>query len=273
MAIPTPASDRTCIVTGASSGIGTEIARLLAARGHGVTLVARRLDRLERLADQLREHHGARAEVVVADLAEPDQRRAVLAAVEERGLTAEVLVNNAGFGTVGPVATIDPGREIAMIRTNVEAVDHLCALVLPGMLERGRGAILNVASTASYQPLPGQAGYAASKAYVRTFSTALAGEVAPRGVTVTALCPGPVRTEFADVSGLGDLGEEGPLPEAMWVDVEEVARIGVDALEDGRLVVIPGIANRVVAAIAHVTPRQLLVPLVAGAHPSMRGHR
>jgi len=274
MAIPTPAADRTCIVTGASSGIGTEIARLLASRGHGVTLVARRVDRLDRLAEQLRHHHGVRAEVVVADLAEPDQRRAAVAAVEERGLTPEVLVNNAGFSTVGPVAEIDPGREIAMIRTNVEAVDHLCALVVPGMLDRRRGAILNVASTASYQPLPGQAGYSASKAYVRTFSTALAGEVAPHGVTVTALCPGPVRTEFADVSGLGDVeGDGAPLPEAMWVDVAEVARVGVDALEDGRLVAIPGAANRVVAAVAHLTPRQVLLPLVAGRHPSLRAPR
>jgi len=270
MAIPSPAPDRTCIVTGASSGIGTEIARVLASRGHGVTLVARRLDRLETLAAQLRAHHGVRAEVVVADLAEPDQRRAVVEAVADRGLTAEVLVNNAGFSTVGPVAEIDPGREIAMIRTNVEAVDHLCALVLPGMLERGRGAILNVASTASYQPLPGQVGYAASKAYVRAFSTGLAGEVAHQGVTVTALCPGPVRTEFADAAGLGDLEGSNPLPEAMWVAVEEVARAGVDALEDGRLVCIPGPVNRVVAAVANATPRQLLLPLVGRRHPSLR---
>lgn len=271
MPIPAPAPDRTCVVTGASAGIGTEIARVLAARGHGVTLVARRLDRLQTLADQLHEHHGVRAEVVVADLTEPHQRRTVIEAVGERGLTAEVLVNNAGFSTAGPVAEIDPGREIQMIRLNVEAVDHLCGLVVPGMLERGRGAILNVASTASYQPLPGQAGYSASKAYVRTFSTALAGEVAHRGVTVTALCPGPVHTEFADVSGLGDTDGGNPLPEAMWVDVGLVARQGVDALEDGRLVCIPGIANRALAAVAHVTPRQVLLPLVGRGHPSLRG--
>lgn len=272
MAIPHPAPDRTCIVTGASSGIGTEIARVLASRGHGVTLVARRHDRLSRLAELLTERHGVRAEVVVANLVEPDERRAVVDAVAERGLTAEVLVNSAGFSTTGPVAEIDPGREIVMIRTNVEAVDHLCALVLPGMLERGRGAILNVASTASYQPLPGQAGYSASKAYVRTFSTALAGEVAKRGVTVTALCPGPVRTEFADVSGMGDPGDGGnPLPEAMWVPVEEVARIGVDALEDGALVTVPGPANRVLAALSHVTPRQVLLPILTRSNPSLRG--
>lgn len=270
MAIPLPGPDRTCIVTGASSGIGTEIARLLASRGHGVTLVARRLDRLETLAGQLSERHGIRAEVVVADLSEPDQRRAVVAAVEERGLVPDVLVNNAGFSTVGPVADVDPGREIQMVRTNVEAVDHLCALVAPGMVGRGRGAILNVASTASYQPLPGQAGYAASKAFVRSYSTSLAGELAPHGVTVTTLCPGPVHTEFGHASGMDDLADGNPLPEAMWVPVEQVGRMAVDALDDGRLVCIPGPLNRVVAAVANVVPRQVLVPLLARAHPSLR---
>lgn len=269
MAIPLPGPDRTCIVTGASSGIGTEIARVLASRGHGVTLVARRLDRLETLAGQLSERHGIRAEVVVADLSEPDQRRAVVAAVEERGLVPDVLVNNAGFSTVGPVADVDPGREIQMVRTNVEAVDHLCGLVAPGMVERRRGAILNVASTASYQPLPGQAGYAASKAFVRSYSTALAGELAPFGITVTTLCPGPVRTEFGEASGMDDSTDGNPLPEAMWVPVEDVARIAVDALDDGRLVTIPGPLNRVGAAIANVVPRQVLLPLFTRAHPSL----
>lgn len=270
MAVPLPAPDRTCIVTGASSGIGTEIARVLASRGHGVTLVARRLDRLETLAGQLAERHGIRAELVVADLSEPDQRRAVVAAVEERGLVPEVLVNNAGFSTVGPVAQVDPGREIQMLRTNVEAVDHLCALVAPGMLERGRGAILNVASTASYQPLPGRAGYAASKAFVRTFSTSLAGELGPHGVTVTTLCPGPVETEFSQASGMDQLPEANPLPAPMWVPVGEVARIAVDALEDGRLLVIPGPLNRLVAAVANVVPRQAMLPLLRARHPSLR---
>lgn len=269
MAIPLPGPDRTCIVTGASSGIGTEIARLLASRGHGVTLVARRLDRLEILAAQLSERHDIRAEIVVADLTEPDDRRAVLAAVEARGLVPDVLVNNAGFSTVGPVARVDPGREIQMLRTNVEAVDHLCALVAPGMVERRRGAILNVASTASYQPLPGQAGYAASKAFVRSFTTSLAGELAPFGITVTALCPGPVRTEFGHASGMHDFTDGNPLPEAMWVEVADVARIAVDALDDGRMVSIPGPLNRLAAAVANVVPRQLLVPLLARAHPSL----
>lgn len=270
MPIPLPAPDRTCIITGASSGIGTEVARVLASRGHGVTLVARRLDRLETLSRQLAERHGIRAEAVVADLTEPDQRRAVIEAVEERGLVPEVLVNNAGFSTVGPVATVDPGREIQMLRTNVEAVDHLCALVAPGMIERGRGAILNVASTASYQPLPGQAGYAASKAFVRSFSTSLAGELAPHGVTVTTLCPGPVDTEFGHASGMDDFTDGNPLPQAMWVPVEDVARIAVDALEDGRLVTIPGPINRLVAAVANTTPRQLLMPILVKRHPSLR---
>ena len=271
MAIPAPAPDRTCIVTGSSSGIGVEIARLLAARGHGVTLVARREDRLRALADELTDRHGIRSEVIAADLTDADARRGVIARVDDLGLSVEVLVNNAGFGTAGALASIDPEREISMLRTNVEALDHLCALVVPEMVARGRGGILNVASTASYQPLPGQAGYAASKAFVRSFSLALAGEVAARGVTVTVLCPGPVETEFADVSGLdGVFDEGGAVPPAMLVPAAEVARVGIDGLDAGRLTVIPGAANRVTALLGAVTPPRLLLPLVARFHPALR---
>jgi short-subunit dehydrogenase len=268
MAIPTPAPDRTCIVTGASSGIGEQLARQLAARGHGVTLVARREDRLRTLAEDLQAAHGIRAEVVAADLSDADARTALVAAVTERGLVPDVLVNNAGFSTVGPVAEVDPDREIGMIRTNVEAVAHLCALVVGGMVERGRGAVLNVASTAAFQPLPGQAGYAASKAFVRSYSQALAAEVKPHGVTVTALCPGPVKTEFADAAGFED-GGEGALPDFMWVGADEVATCALEGLDAGRSIVIPGASNRVLAGLAHLTPRAVLLPLLARQHPAL----
>lgn len=269
MTIPTPAPDRTCVVTGASSGIGDQIARQLAARGHGVTLVARREDRLTALATELVDRHGVRVEVVPADLSDLDQRVALVEEVAARRLTIDVLVNNAGFSTTGPVAEIDPYREVSMLRTNVEAVDHLCGLVVPGMVRRGRGAVLNVASTASYQPLPGQAGYAASKAFVRSFSVALAGEVGPAGVTVTVLCPGPVATEFAETAGFGQVGEQDVVPAAMWVAAEEVARTGLDALEVGSLVAVPGRANRGLALLGHLVPRRLLLPLVARLHPAL----
>ena len=267
MAIPTPAPDRTCLVTGASSGIGAEFARQLAARGHGVTLVARREDRLRQLADHLSAAHEIRAEVVAADLSDADARTQLIDTVGERGLTVDVLVNNAGFSTTGPVAEADPEAEIGMIRTNVEAVAHLCALVVGGMVERRRGAVLNVASTAAFQPMPGQAGYAATKAFVRSYSQALGAEVKPHGVSVTALCPGPVRTEFADTAGFD--GSEDMVPEFMWVDAAEVARCGLDALESGRSIVIPGAANRVLAAAAHLTPRAALLPILARQHPSL----
>lgn len=270
MAIPTPAPDRTCVVTGASSGIGEELARQLAARGHGVTLVARRRERLEALATELADRHDVRAEVVVADLSERDQRVSLVDQVAERGLIIDVLVNNAGFSTTGALVEIDPDREIAMLRTNVEAVDHLCGLIVPGMVERGRGAVLNVASTASYQPMPGQAGYAASKAFVRAFSEALAGEVASHGITVTTLCPGPVDTEFADAAGFEQIGETDLVPAFLWVSAETVAQRALEGLDAGALVVVPGPANRIVAALASITPRRLLLSVMARLHPALR---
>lgn len=269
MSIPTPGPDRTCLVTGASAGIGVELASQMAARGHGVTLVARREDRLRELADELHAKHGVRAEVVACDLQDTEARSDLVAEVGRRGLAIDVLMNNAGFSTVGPVAEVDPDREVGMIRTNVEAVAHLCALVVPGMVERRRGAILNVASTASFQPLPGQAGYAATKSFVRSYSLALGAELSPHGVSVTALCPGPVDTEFADAAGFDDLSEGEGLPAFMWEPASAVARCGIDALEAGKAVAIPGTANRVFAAAARLTPKALLLPIMRKAHPSL----
>jgi uncharacterized protein len=270
MTLPPPAPDRTCIVTGASSGIGREIGRRLAERGLGVTLVARRDDRLRELAAELTAAHAVRAEVVAADLTDPEARLGIVRQVAERGLTADVLVNNAGLSTVGPVHRSDPERELAMIRTNVEAVADLCARVLPGMVERGRGAILNVASTAAFQPMPAQAGYAASKAFVLAYSEAVRAELRGTGVTVTALCPGPVETEFADRAGFGTGEASAALPRFMWVSAESVARQAVEGLDRGRGVVIPGAANKVGALGARLAPRSLLVPLIARQHPGLR---
>lgn len=270
MAIPAPSSSGTCIVTGASSGIGSEIARVLAKRGHGVTLVARREDRLLALADELASSFGVRCEVVAADLTEADARSGLTAALDERGLVADVLVNNAGFSTMSAVSKGDPDREIAMIRTNVEAVVHLCSLFLPGMVERGSGAILNVASTAAFQPLPGQAGYAASKSFVLSYTQAVAEEVRGSGVTVTALCPGPVETEFAEVAGFEGGEASDSLPRFMWVSAVDVATAGVDGLAKGRTVVVPGPANRVGSVLAPLVPRSLLLPLLSRRHPALR---
>lgn len=270
MALPTPAPDQTAVVTGASSGIGREIARRLAARGHGLTLVARREERLRDLAAEVRDAHGVHVEVVAADLTDQAAREGVLTAVAGAGLAPAVLVNAAGLSTVGPVHRNDPATELAMVRTDVEALAHLCSLTLPGMVERRAGAVLNVASTAAFQPMPGQAGYAASKAFVVSYSEALRGELKGTGVTVTVLCPGPVETEFAEAAGFDPGEAEAALPSFMWVAAGDVADAGVEGLERGRAVVIPGVANRIGAAGARLVPRSLLVPILARQHPGLR---
>lgn len=270
MPLPLPHADRTCLVTGASSGIGLEIAKELARRGHGVTLVARREDLLADLAAQLEKEHEVRAEVIALDLTDADGRAGLPKQIAARGLTVDVLVNNAGFSTTGPVHRGDHDREVAMVRTNVETVVDLCTLFLPGMVERGVGAVLNVASTAAFQPLPGQAAYAASKAFVLSYTHGLRGELRGTGVTATALCPGPVKTEFVETAGFDAGAAEGSVPSFMWVDADDVARAAVGAMAAGKSVVIPGAGNKVTALAGHFTPRALLVPLVARQHPSLK---
>ncbi len=270
MTLPAPHPDRTCVVTGASSGIGTEIATQLAARGHGVTLVARRQAELRQLADRLSSTHGIRAEVITADLTDEGSRRAIATEVEQRSLAVNILVNNAGGTTVGPVYRSDVDRELALVRTNVEAVVHLCSVFLPAMVERRSGAVLNVASTAAFQPLPGQAAYGASKAFVLSYSHALRGELRPTGVTVTALCPGPVETGFATAAGISDTEAAEAMPKIMWVPAADVAKAAVKGLDANKAVVIPGLANRVTAAAGWLSPRGVVVPMVASRHPALR---
>jgi short-subunit dehydrogenase len=270
MSLPAPGPDRTAVVTGASSGIGREIARRLARRGHGLTLVARREDRLRTLADEVTGSHDVRVETVPADLTDQAAREGMLRAVADRDLTVTVLVNAAGLSTVGPVHRNDPAAELAMIRTDVEALAHLCSLVLPGMVERGVGAVLNVASTAAFQPMPGQAGYSASKAFVLAYSQAIRGELRGTGVTVTVLCPGPVDTEFAATAGFDEAEAKASLPGIMWRSAEDVAEAGLTGLERGRAVIVPGLANRVGALGGRLAPRSILVPIAARAHPGLR---
>jgi hypothetical protein len=270
MTLPTPKENTTAVVTGSSSGIGSEIARELARRGHGVTLVARREDRLKALADELAQAHQVRTEVIAADLTDADSRAELPAAVESRGLTVDILVNNAGFTTMGPVYRADRAQELAMVRTDVEAVVDLCTLFVPGMATRHRGAVLNTASTAAFQPLPGQAGYGASKAFVLSYGRALGAELRGTGVSVTTLCPGPVETGFAESAGISDDEAAESLPKFMWVPAADVAKAAIEGLAAGRPVVIPGAANRVAAALAHLAPKALILPLVAQRHPALK---
>jgi short-subunit dehydrogenase len=180
------------------------------------------------------------------------------------------LINNAGLSTLGPVHAADPAAELNMIEVDVAAVADLCTRFLPGMVERGRGALLNVASTAAFQPLPGQAAYGAGKAFVLSYTQSLAGELRGTGVTATALCPGPVDTGFGETAGFAKDDAEAALPSFMWVSPEIVAKTAVDGLARGRLVAIPGVANRVGAVFAQLAPRTLLIPILARNHPGLK---
>ena len=265
MPLPPPDSRSTCLVTGASSGIGAEIARGLAARGHGVTLAARREDRLRELAAELERDHGIRAETIALDVTDEDARRDLLGDLEGRGLTVEVLVNNAGFGSGGAFVELDAEKEASMVRTNVEALVGLTGAFLPGMVERGRGAVLNVASLIAFQPVPFQATYGATKAAVLSFSDALHEEVRSRGVTVTAVCPGPVRTEFGASGGFG--GADDKIPDRFWLEADRVAADALKALDEGDRVTVPGVRNQILALYGQHTPRSVLLRLVRRVYP------
>jgi short-subunit dehydrogenase len=254
------ASGGTALITGASSGIGRELARLFARDGCDLVLVARRVDRLEALGEELARRHGIRSRAIGADLAAADAPGAIVAAVRDAGLTIDVLVNNAGFGTAGPFATTDLRTELELLQVNVVALTHLTKLLVPGMLARGRGAILNVASTAAFQPGPLMAVYYASKAYVLSFSEALAEELAGSGVTVTTLCPGPVPTEFQARAGMAGSRLFALAP--LVGDAAAVARAGYAGLRRGKRLVIPGLANRLLVQSQRLAPRRLVTKIV-----------
>ena len=257
MALPPPSPDSTALVTGASSGIGADVARSLARRGHGTVLVARRTERLEELAEELRARHHVRAETLACDLGDAVARERLIEQIDELGLTVEVLVNNAGFGSGGLFQRLDQERELEMVRLNVETVVALCGEYVPLMAARGRGAVLNVASTAAFQPLPRQATYAATKAFVLSFTDGLHADLTGTGVTATSLCPGPVKTEFADTAGIAD--EASGLPELFWTECDYVAEEAVKGLERGKRVVVPGRFNQAGAFGGQHAPRGLFL--------------
>ncbi|MDF2825562.1 MAG: oxidoreductase [Mycobacterium sp.] len=271
MALPAPTPTSTAVITGASSGIGADLARELAARGHGVTLVARREDKLRELAAELGDT--VRVEVIACDVADPEARAALFDEVTRRGLTVDILVNNAGIGVVGAVATAPVADEIAQVRVNVEAVIDLTSRAVQQMVPRGTGAILNVGSTAAFQPFPGQAGYAATKAFVRTFTEGLRAELAGSGVTVAVLHPGPVRTEFLSAAGVDEQEFAAAFPKFMWLPARAVAKIGIDALAADRGSVIAGLPNQISTAIMHVIPRPILLKVLAAQHPALKRDR
>ena len=256
MSLPNPSEQSTALITGASSGIGAEIARRLASRGHHLTLVARRAERLEELAGEL----DGKAVVDACDLADHDARIALVARLGRRKRRVSVLVNNAGFGTYGRLWELSPDREREEVRLNVDALHDLTVAFLPGMVERRSGAVLNVGSTAGFQPLPSNATYAATKAFVNSFSESLHSELAGTGVTCTVLCPGPVATEFQDAAGISHLNSAGP--SFVWASASEVARSAVEGMERGKRVVMPTAAHKVQGAFGRYSPRSILLPVM-----------
>lgn len=259
MALPAPRDGGTALVTGASSGIGAEIARALAARGHGVTLTARREERLLELASELTDRHGVRAGVVAADIGEAEGRERLAADLQRLELEVDVLVNNAGFGHTGDFVDAERERQVAMVALNCEAVVDLTARFVPAMVANGAGAVVNIASTAAFQPLAGTATYAATKAFVLSFSEAVHSELKGTGVTVTAVCPGPVRTEFAEQAGIA--GAEERTPGLIWMSAEDLAEQAVEAAEKGKRAVVPGILNHAGSLLGRHSPRRFSLPL------------
>ncbi|HEX8292580.1 MAG TPA: SDR family oxidoreductase, partial [Pyrinomonadaceae bacterium] len=233
----------TALVTGASGGIGEELARLFAADGHGLVLVARSRDKLARLAEELHEKHGVGARVLAADLARAGAPQEIFDELRGAGVAVDALVNNAGFGSYGLFAETDLRSELDLLQVNVVALTHLTKLFLPGMLARGRGYVMNVASTAAFQPGPLMAVYYASKAYVLSFSEALANECGGTGVRVSALCPGPTETGFVAAAGMGD----SKLFDRAVMDARTVAVEGYRGMLAGKTVVIPGRRNNLLA--------------------------
>jgi short-subunit dehydrogenase len=264
MALPPPSDTSTALITGASSGIGAEIARELASRGHGVTLVARRRERLEELADELKQEHGIRADTAVCDLSSAAARGRMITTLKRRNRNVEILVNNAGFGSGGHFQDLDPEGELAMVRTNVEAVVHLCSVFVPRMAERGRGSVLNVASLAAFQPVPRQATYGATKAFVLSFTDALSADLHGTGVTATSLCPGPVPTEFGEVAAIDENLMNIP---GVSVSPADTAKAAVDGMDGGKRVVIPGPATRATAIMGRFAPRWLTLEMARRFYP------
>ena len=262
MSLPKPTPSSAALVTGASAGIGGEIAKLLAARGHNLVLVARRKERLVALADELTERHGVRAETISCDLGKPAPRGKLPGQIDELGLDVEILVNNAGFATGGAFYEADPERELEQIRVLVEAPVVLARMFSPAMVRRGRGGILNVASTAGMQPMPYSAGYSAAKAYILTFSEALHQELRGHGVTVTALAPGPVETDFWQIAGWetsSGKSFERAVPGTL-ISPAHAARAGVEGLDHGERVVVPGLPMRVSMLASRYIPHALKLP-------------
>jgi uncharacterized protein len=244
----------TALITGASVGIGRELARVFAGHGHDLVLVARDGARLEKVAAECRSVGGVKARVLVQDLSSPGASAEVFDELERGGIAVDILVNNAGFGTHGKFAAIDLDSDVRLLQVNIVSLTSLTKLLIAAMIARGTGKVLNVASTAAFLPGPWMATYYASKAYVLSFSEAIASELAAHNITVTTLCPGPVNTEFQKRAGI----EGSRLFRGGAMDAKTVALAGYHGMMRGRRIVIPGASNRLAAGATRLVPRRLL---------------
>jgi hypothetical protein len=246
---------QTALITGATTGIGYELARIFAQHGYGLVIVARDAQRLNRVKREIETTFEVPVVVIAADLSRPQSPSEIVDALEKSTIEVEVLVNNAGFNEYGRFTETRLEKETEMIQTNITSLTELTKLLLPAMVKRGRGRIMNVGSTGSFAPVPKNAVYAATKAYVLSFSDAIAEELKGAGVTVTTLCPGATRTEFAGRAGMGDV----KLFQRGTMDAATVARIGYRALMRGRRRVVAGCANALMVFAMRFTPRDLIL--------------
>ncbi|WP_437221772.1 SDR family NAD(P)-dependent oxidoreductase [Planctomicrobium sp. SH661] len=259
-------STEVVLITGASSGIGRELARLFAADGAELILSARREERLVELAEQLKRAHGTVSTIIPLDLGQPDAAQELFDKVQAAGKQVDVLINNAGFGQLGQFWEIPLPRQLNMIQLNISALVALTHLFLPGMLQRKRGSILNLGSTAAFQPGPNVNVYYATKAFVLSFSEALWKELEGSGVCVTCLCPGPTRTEFGDESNMHDT----PVFQHNAMRVEDVARAGFRGVRKKKRLVMPGLVNNLLSFSVRLTPRSIILSVMTLLQPKKK---
>ena len=267
MPVPAPSPDARAVVTGASQGIGEALATELAARGHHLIVTARRAEVLADLAERLNARYGVTVEVRAVDLVDPQQRGELAEELAARDIS--VLCANAGTATFGPVARLDPVGEKDQVQLNVLGVHDLVLAVLPGMLERRAGGILISGSAAGNSPIPNNATYAATKAFVNTFSESLRGELKDTGIHVTLLAPGPVRTELPDPAEQSLV--ERLIPDFLWIDTEYTARISLGGLERNKMRVVPGLTSKAMSVASGYAPRSIVTPIVGAVYRKLGG--
>ncbi|TDI89970.1 MAG: SDR family oxidoreductase [Candidatus Dadabacteria bacterium] len=244
----------TVLITGASSGIGMGLAKLFAADGSDLVLVARREDRLNELAEKLKSEHGIEVHVLPKDLSKKTSPKEIFNHLKKEKIEIDVLVNNAGFGSRGMVSELDTDLQVDMVQVNAAALTHLTSLFLPGIIERGQGGILNVGSLAGFQPGPNLAVYFATKAYVLSFTEALAEEISNPNIKISCFAPGPVKTEFGEKSDL----EDSLLFKLSLMDLEPAVKAGYEGFRKGKTIVIPGLKQQIVPFLNRFTPRLIV---------------